>query len=169
MISLKAKNYVLLDYEGKLILKGSSLRSRRDERVFRELISGTARALIEGRPEEAGRVYLELAERIRGGGLPVHEFCRWESVTEKTFTNPNLKRLAEAAEGKAVGQRVAIYQRKDGSLAPVEDYAGDEDRDYLLRRLHDAASRFRDLFSEEEFRRLFPLGHAQSQEQLSLF
>ncbi len=169
MISLKAKNYVLLDYEGRLILKGSSLRSRRDERVFRDLISHMALRLIDGRAEEAGRAYRELGGRIQAGALDARDFCRWESVTEKTFTNPNLKRLAEAAEGRAVGQRVAVYQRRDGSLASIEDYAGDEDRDYLLRRLHDSASRFREMFREEEFRRLFPLFRAEAKEQLSLF
>ncbi len=169
MISLKAKNYVLLDPDGRLVLKGSSLRSRRDERAFRDLISQMARLLIDGKEEEAGRAYRALGERIQAGALDIRDFCRWESITEKTFSNPHLKRLAEAAEGKAVGQRVAVYQRRDGSLAAVEDYAGDEDQDYLLRRLHDSASRFREMFREEAFRRLFPLIRAGAKEQLSLF
>ncbi len=169
MISLKAKNYVLLDHGGRLIVKGSSLRSRRDERVFRDLIPQMAGLLIRGNYEEASRIYLDLAERIQAGSIEVEDFCRSESITEKTFTNPNLKRLAHAAEGKAIGQRVAVYQRSDGSLAPVDNYDHDEDRAYLLRRLHDTASRFRDLFTEEEFRRFFPAVRAQPKEQLSLF
>ena len=53
MISLKAKNYVLLDHGGRLIVKGSSLRSRRDEPVFRDLIPQMAGLLIRGNYEEA--------------------------------------------------------------------------------------------------------------------
>ena len=114
MISLKAKNYILLDDGGRLIVKGSNLRSRRDERVFRDLIPQMAGLLIRGNYEEASRIYLDLTERIQAGSIAVEDFCRSESITEKSFTNPNLKRLAQAAEGKAIGQRVAVYQRSDG-------------------------------------------------------
>ncbi|HEV2123870.1 MAG TPA: hypothetical protein VGW38_13990, partial [Chloroflexota bacterium] len=44
-----------------------------------------------------------------------------------------------------------------GSLALTSEYAGDEDRDYLLRRLHDMARRFEAICpNKEEFKRLFP-------------
>jgi hypothetical protein len=42
-----------------------------------------------------------------------------------------------------------VYQRADGSFAPIEYYAHDEDRVYLLRRLRDAAERFRVLYDED--------------------
>ena len=97
-------------------------------------------------------------------------------MTSKTFSNPGLRRLASAARGTAVGQKVQVYQRADGTLALTSDYAGDEDRDYLLRRLHDMASRFETLCpSAPEFQRLFPKLTARSDPnalpavQLSLF
>jgi hypothetical protein len=56
---------------------------------------------------------------------------------------------------------VQVYQRRDGSLALTEEYAGDEDRDYLLRRLHDMARRFEGLVPGGAkglaFKKLFPL------------
>ncbi len=169
MVSLKAKNYILIGYDDTLTVKGSSLRSRRDERIFRSFIEQLARLLVNGKLREASACYLDLATRLREGQIPPEAFCRWERITEKTFSNPNLRRLAAAARGCKVGDKIAVYQKTDGSLARTETYAGDEDRDYLLRRLHDMAGRFRSLFDDAEFRRLFPLVQKPAEEQLSLF
>ena len=169
MISLKAKNYVLVDYDGRLIVKGSSLRSRRDERVFREFIRKLAPLLISRESDAASALYTQFANRLEGGHFDCEDICRRETITEKTFSNPNLRRLAAAAEGCKAGDRIAVYQRNDGSLARIEDYDNDEDRGYLLRRLHDMAGRFRGLFGEIEFDRLFPLQKQPAGRQLSLF
>lgn len=169
MISLKAKNYILLDYNGHLTIKGSSLRSRRDERVFRQFIVDLAPQLINGQWDTASDIYLTLARKLQEGLIPPEEFCRWERITEKTFSNPNLRRLAEAAKDSKIGDKIAVYQREDGTLAQIENHNNDEDQTYLLRRLHDTANRFQPLFDEAEFRRLFPLVPAQARNQLSLF
>lgn len=157
MISLKQKTYILRMYDGRLIAKGSSLRSRRDELYLRRFAEEAATRLIQGSLEEVRDLYLCTAERIQRGELAVQEFTRRESITGKTFSNRNLRRLAAAATGMTPGQRIAVYQRQDGSLAPAHQYGGDEDRDYLLRRLHDMARRFAVLCSDEQqFKRLFP-------------
>src|SRR5262249_21895692 len=125
------------------------------------------------------REYHEVARRILGAELTVTDFARRESITTKTHTSPGLRRLAAAAKGVPVGQQVQVYQRRDGSLALVEEYAADEDRDYVLRRLHDMARRFAALVPGGEkgvaFQRLFPLfkvaGAPRGEQpvQLSLF
>lgn len=169
MLSLKAKNYVLVDYDGRLIVKGSSLRSRRDERVFREFVRKLAPLLINHQSDAASALYTQFADRLGAGQFDQRDICRRETVTEKTFSNPNLRRLAAAAEGCKAGDRIAVYQRSDGSLARIENYDNDEDRGYLLRRLHDMAGRFRSLFGDIEFDRLFPLRKQPAGRQLSLF
>ncbi|MDA0710944.1 MAG: DNA polymerase, partial [bacterium] len=169
MISLKAKNYILSGYDGKLTVKGSSLRSRRDERVFRRFITDLAPLLIDRDFSAASRVYFDLANRIKEGGVSPEDFCRWERVSSKTFSNPNLRRLAEAAADCRVGDKIAVYQREDGSLARIEFYARDEDQKYLLRRLHDTAERFHTLLSDSDFKQFFPHFHAATRDQLSLF
>jgi DNA polymerase elongation subunit (family B) len=157
MLSLKQKTYFLRTYDGRLVARGSSLRSRRDERYLRAFLQQAAATLLEGSLEDVSRLYLAAAERIQRGELPLEAFARRESITAKTFTSPGLRRLREAARGAAVGQRVEVYQRDDGSLALASEYRGDEDRDYLLRRLHDVARRFEGLCgSKDEFKRLFP-------------
>ncbi|HEU5316376.1 MAG TPA: 3'-5' exonuclease [Chloroflexota bacterium] len=157
MVALKQKTYFLLTHDGKLVAKGSSLRSRRDERFARRFVQEAAVMLIERTIEDVSALYLSIAKRIQAGDLPLDEFARRESITNKTFTSPGLKRLASAAKGTAVGQQVRVYQRADGSLALTSEFKGDEDREYLLRRLHDMAKRFEVLCSSKgEFDRLFP-------------
>ncbi len=161
MVSLKQKTYFLLTYDGRLLATGSSLRSRRDELYLREFLQEAAVTLIQGTLEDVSRLYLAAVKRIQSGALNVVEFARRESITHKTHSSPGLRRLAAAAKGIPVGQQVLVYQRPDGSLALTSEYAGDEDRDYLLRRLHDMAGRFAGLCpggaKGDMFKRLFPL------------
>ncbi|MFT5370114.1 MAG: DNA polymerase I [Candidatus Latescibacterota bacterium] len=169
MISLKAKNYILSDYENTLTVKGSSLRSRRDELIFRRFITDLAPLLIEQNFQKASQTYLDLAYQLQDGKVPPDDFCRWERISKKTFSNPNLRRLAQAAEDSNIGDKIAVYQREDGSLARTEFFAHDEDRKYLLRRLHDTAERFHTLFTDAEFKKLFPQVQPKTRNQLTLF
>ena len=50
-----------------------------------------------------------------------------------------------------------MYEREDGELALIDEYANDENIPYLLRRLRDVAERFRPLFATDaEFEAFFP-------------
>ena len=169
MVSLKAKNYILVDYNESLSIVGSSLRSRRDERIFRQFIAQMAPLLVDDNRKAASETYLSLGCKLQEGEISPDDFCRWERITKKTFSNSKLRRLAAAAQGCNIGDKIAVYQREDGSLARTEFFTHDEDRGYLLRRLHDMAERFHVLFPDNEFRRLFPLIQPVARDQLSLF
>ncbi len=182
MLSLKIKTYALLTYDGRVILKGSALRSRRMEPCFRAFIDTAARAFLEGKPEAAREAYFQLGERIRQRQLDLSEFLQWALMNEETVkVQPRLKRLTQRLGiSPRGGDRLEIYERQDGELAVRDEYAGDENLGYLLRRLHETAARFRALFpSEAEFGRMFPplsmrtdLEQARQQEpttQLTLF
>jgi DNA polymerase I len=159
MLSLKLKNYALLGYDGSVILKGSSLRSRREERYLRRFLHDAV--VRQLRPADHGSMrdfYLDVAERILAGALPPDDIFRTETITDQTFRSESNRRLADAVEGERVGERIAVYQRADGSIARASNYAGDEDRTYLLRRLRDMADRFRPLYeSDAAFDYDFPL------------
>jgi hypothetical protein len=112
-------------------------------------------------PEQYGSIrdfYFSLADRVLRGDLTVDELARTETITDQTFTSGSTRRLADAVRGERVGERIRIYQRSDGRLSRAEEYADDEDRDYLLRRLHDMAERFRPIYpSDAAFDYDFPL------------
>lgn len=155
MISLKMKNYVLATYEGRKVFKGSSLRSRADERFGLEFISRASDLLLQGRPAEARALYQEMARKISAGEMPLEQFTRRERITEKTFSAASKKRIAQAASGARVGEYVSVYQKADGSMALAESHDGDEDRDYLLGKLYKFACRLREAFGDD-FDVLFP-------------
>lgn len=182
MLSLRLKNYALLEHDGTLIMKGSSLRSRQLERVFRDWLEVSARAFIEGRQDEVRLSYFALAETIRNRELPVASFSQWRMLNrDKLGANPRLKYLLDHEKVTArSGERVEIYERQDGTLGLTETYANDENTPYLLRRLRDSAERFRPLFDDDRsFDTFFPLiSHRtdleaariqEARQQLSLF
>lgn len=151
MLSLKAKNYALARKDGTLVMRGSALRSARDEPFGRALMREIVSALFAGQPETIERIVESTIAAVRGGSMGVDEFARRESVTSKTFTTPANRRLAQALarRGVAIGDKVRIYQRSDGELTLAEEYADDEDREYLLRRVEDFVARFGEIIPIE--------------------
>ena len=147
MLSLKAKNYVLKRASGELLMRGSALRSSRDEPFGRALVGTIAALLIDGREKEIAEIVRETLDKIRERLMTPEEFSRRESITSKTFNSPANRRLATALaeRGLTVGDRVRVYQRVGGELGLLDEYAGDEDRDYLARRVADFVARFGDL------------------------
>ena len=71
---------------------------------------------------------------------------------------PRLKALLDANPGRwRFGERIELYERVDGSLGFLDDYAHDENTRDLLRRLSDTAARFQEAFaSTAEFDAFFP-------------
>ncbi|MEX1158903.1 MAG: DNA polymerase domain-containing protein [Thermomicrobiales bacterium] len=159
MLSLKLKNYALLEYDGRVILKGSSLRSRREELFLRRFVRDAVARLLQ--PEQFGSVrdyYLDLAEQISTGQLQPEELSRWETVTEQTHKSESNRRLSHAIGNERVGERIQVYQRSDGLIARLSDYDQNEDKAYLLKRLRDMAERFRPLYPDGfDFDHTFPI------------
>ena len=159
MLSLRLKNYALLDYEGTVLLRGSSLRSRRMEACFREFLGLAAAAFLRGQPDDVRTAYFALGERIRNRELRVAEFSQWGMVNDETKDRQvRLKRLLDRLPDTVRGgERLELYERQDGELALAAEYDQDENIGYLLRRLRDTAERFRAIFpSDSEFEAFFP-------------
>jgi DNA polymerase I len=151
MLSVKAKNYALRRADGEIVLRGSALKSNREEPFGSSLMRAIATALIDGRPADVAQIVRALVERIRDGRLKPIEFARRESVTQKTFNTTGNRRLAQALfdKGVVVGDKVNIYRRQGGELALMDEYADDEDRGHYLKRIGDFVARFGDLVSAE--------------------
>ncbi|HEY3281156.1 MAG TPA: 3'-5' exonuclease [Armatimonadota bacterium] len=163
MVSLKMKNYVLVTQEGRRIYHGSALRSRSDEPFGREFISRALDLLLDEDPDGAGHLYRETLVALRRGQLPPEQICRRERVTEATFQGPQAKRWQSLRPYARVGEYLYVYRRSDGLLGRLEDYAGDEDRDYLCDKFHRFASRLKEAVGPR-FDRLFPKPLAAAQE-----
>ncbi|HEY3333176.1 MAG TPA: 3'-5' exonuclease [Capsulimonadaceae bacterium] len=158
MLSLKIKNYVLEDENGRKIFKGSSLRSRADEKFGRRFLESAVDLLLSGRIEDLTTLYAKTQAAIDAGEFGIDDLTRRERVTAKMLSSDLKKRAADALKSSTYkeGDIVQLYQRADRSLALASEYAGDEDREYYAEKLYKFAGRLRDAFKGDDFDRLFP-------------
>ncbi|MBC8141022.1 MAG: DNA polymerase [Armatimonadetes bacterium] len=176
MLSLKAKNYVLVGYDGKKVFKGSSLRSRADEKFGRSFLNAAVDLLLADKKEDLAHCYAELFAKIENRELGIEQIARRERVTENTFKSEARKRNAEAMKGLQVGDYAVLYQREDKSLALAADYDNDEDIEYYQTKLYKFAQRLEAAIGDD-FERFFPKpltgakrkAHEDGKQQMSLF
>jgi DNA polymerase elongation subunit (family B) len=177
MLSLKAKNYVLVSHEGKKSFKGSSLRSRADERFGRKFLAQAVDLLLADDKQGLSALYTDLLEKIEERELGIEEIARRERVTEKTFSSDAKKRAAQAMEGLSVGDYAVLYQREgDRALVLASEYADDEDVEYYQTKLYKFAERLKAAIGDD-FDTLFPKpltgakrkAKKDAEQQMSLF
>lgn len=173
MLSVKTKNYVLVAYDGKKIYRGASLRSRADERYGRVFLTKVVDCLLEHAFDGIAELYAQTIDDLLNRRIPIEDLARRERVTENTFSSEQKKRSAKVAEGVPVGDFVMVYERADGSLGLLDQYANDENVKYYMDKLYKFAKRLEDAF-DGAFAEYFPKPTAQGlpkkvQETLDLF
>ena len=133
------------------------------EPCFRQFLRDAARSFLEDDRDAVRDAYFDLGDRIRRRDLPPKDFTQWAMLNEETLAkHAKLQRLLarSASNGGPVarsGDRLELYEREEGELGLIAEYANDESTASLLRRLRDVAGRFRSLFeSEAEFEAFFP-------------
>ena len=158
MLSLKMKNYVLVEPNGHKIFKGSSLRSRADERYGRVFLTDAVNLLLDENPDQLSHLYKDLMDKIEAGLIPIELLAKRERVTDKLLSSEMRKRAAEAIKGAGIsqGEFVSLYQKRDKSLGLVQDYSKDEDTDYYAQKLYKFAGRLKEAVGEDKFDTLFP-------------
>ena len=158
MLSLKMKNYVLVEPNGHKIFKGSSLRSRADERYGRVFLTDAVNLLLDENPDQLSHLYKGLIDKIEAGLMPIDLLAKRERVTDKLLSSEMRKRAAEAIKGAGIsqGEFVSLYQKRDKSLGLVQDYSKDEDTDYYAQKLYKFAGRLKEAIGEDKFDMLFP-------------
>ena len=94
--------------------------------------------------------------------VPIEDLVRRERITEKTFQSEQKRRAAVVAEGIAIGEHVQVYEKADGTLGLLADYAEDENPRYYMDKLYKFAKRLEDAFeSAASFSRYIPKPTAQ--------
>lgn len=82
MFAYKTKNYALLGYDGRITIRGSSLKSRGIERYLREFMQEMIALLLAGNAGAIERLYTEYVARIRSRDLDVSWISRTETINE---------------------------------------------------------------------------------------
>jgi DNA polymerase I len=185
MLSHEPKNYALLGYDGRLVLRGVAFRSSRSEPFADEFLRRALRCLLAEDVAGVRAAYVDTVRALRQRSLPTHSLSSrvrlTKSAEEYIATRDSRRELpyeAMLASGRrtwSVGERVRVYRTKAGEGRVVrssDDDAGDEpldDRDYdvehymrILREMY--AARLVRAFSAEDFANVFA-----EPDQLSLF
>jgi DNA polymerase elongation subunit (family B) len=181
MLSYKMKNYALLDYGGRLTIRGSSLISRSTERFARTFVKECIRLTLDEDIAALHNAYLRERSNIsRHLWRGVEDFSRRETIkdaleTYRAEVRDGRRQRSAAYEvaltldrrGRRIrtGDRVSYYiGRSESSMPlfelakPAEDWradAPDENVGWYLRRLDEVASKFAVFFSPTDYRRIF--------------
>ncbi|MBK5277215.1 MAG: DNA polymerase II, partial [Desulfuromonadales bacterium] len=82
MFAYKTKNYALLGYDGRVIIRGSSLKSRGIERYLREFMQEMITMLLDGNAGGIERLHTDYLARLRSRNLDVAWVSRTETINE---------------------------------------------------------------------------------------
>jgi DNA polymerase elongation subunit (family B) len=171
MFSYKMKNYVLLDGRGKLLIKGSGLRSRGIERFQRLWMEEMFRLLLCGRRDEIPALVRRWEEAFQAHRVPVKQFMKTETLQESLGAyaekvkagkrNPSAPyELALRSERPyQPGDQVSYYITGDSARVKVNEAAKlatawdpatpDENTPYYLAKLRELYEKFRPLVEQD--------------------
>lgn len=177
MLSYKMKNYALLDYAGRMTVKGSSLISRAMERFGRSFVHQCIDCLLRDDIDGLHRIYISLRNDIVEHTLDVRDFARTEALkdslaeykrhVEMGRRNKSAAYEIALAAGRSFkpGDYVSYYITGNDpnvktfeKCKPITEWDPnfpDENVAYYLRRLDEFAEKFKDFFEGPDFRSIF--------------
>lgn len=82
MLSFKMKNYALLDYDGKLSIKGSALKSRGLEKYLRSLTYDMILFMLNDESHKIKKAFDNYYHLIETRKMPIDDICKTETLTE---------------------------------------------------------------------------------------
>ncbi|HEY6838004.1 MAG TPA: DNA polymerase domain-containing protein [Geobacteraceae bacterium] len=86
MLSYKMKNYALLGYDERIIIKGSALKSRGTEKYLRAFTAEVVALLLHGEGGRVEDVYGEYLEKLRDHRFPIEWLAKTETLGETPAT-----------------------------------------------------------------------------------
>jgi DNA polymerase elongation subunit (family B) len=174
MLSHEPKNYALLGYDGRLLLRGVAFRSSRAEPFGEAFLRRALERLLAGDVPGVREAYLATAAALRTRSLgtqAVSSRVRLTKTPEQYEVSRASRRelayealLASGRPGWRRGERVQVYRRANGTAGLVEEIEGDVigadprdyDVEYYLRLLHGTfAARLVRAFQPEDFAIVF--------------
>lgn len=146
VVVFRAKNYVLLDEEGKITKKGSAVKATAKSIAMQEFIGRLIEVLLLSEEHEFDEkiksIYLEYVNEIMNL-KDVRRYSARKTITSKIYESErtNETKVKDALEGSEYveGDRVRVFYKEDGTLELEENFKGDYDKKRLLKNLHDTA------------------------------
>jgi DNA polymerase, archaea type len=176
MLSHEPKNYALLHYDGKLLLKGVAFRSSRAEPFGQTFLRRAIAGLLVNDLQEVRNAWVETVIALRRREVPTHEVSSRVRLTKSAERYAALREhrreamyeamLASGRDDWRVGERIRVYRARAGWTVVPDDA---DPRDYVIehyvRGLRvNYASRLARALTTDDFESLF-----EDPDQPSLF
>ncbi|MCL5021055.1 MAG: ribonuclease H-like domain-containing protein [Bacteroidetes bacterium] len=177
MLSYKKKNYALLENDGKVKIRGSALVSRSMERFGRDFIHKSIELILHEDFKGIHELFVDYNRKIMNREFSidkmVHTETVRESIEEYQASVKSAKRNRSASFEAAIaagitvrpGGRISYYITgsdpaiRSFSNAKLYDENEKDKRDYnvsyYVRKLSEYAERFSELFTPEDFNKIF--------------
>jgi DNA polymerase elongation subunit (family B) len=191
MFSYKMKNYVLLDSRGKMLVKGSGLRSRGIELFQRQWMEAMFRMLLTGRRDEVPGLVARWEDDFRHHRVSVKQFMKTETLQDSLGSYQDKLRTGErnaaaayelalqAARPYQPGDQISYYVAGDAARVRVngtaklatawDPGAPDENTAYYLGKLRELYDKFRPLIEQDGLAPVVEEVPVPAPEQLDLF
>jgi len=186
MLSYKMKNYVLLDPRGKLLIKGSGLRSRGIELFQRQWMEEMFRLLLTGRRGEILALVRRWHDDFEAHRVAVKQFMKTETLQESPAVYAEKTKAGRRNAGAAyelalksarpyqAGDQVSYYVAGDDKRIKVNEAAKlaaewdpaapDENTPYYVAKLYELYEKFLPLIEQNG---LAPVVEAEAIEEPS--
>ncbi|NEX14660.1 MAG: DNA polymerase [Prosthecochloris sp.] len=177
MISYLKKNYALLNYDGTIKLKGSSLISRSGEKFGRDFIRKGFEKLLEEDVQGLHDLYVSFKEMIMNHSWSIEDFSRTESLKntlEQYITDTSSGKRSRSITYELAlkhklsvnkGDRITYYvagsglqssHYEKGRLADDWDSSKpDENTQFYTKRLDEFSQKFLPFFKPQDFSSIF--------------
>jgi DNA polymerase elongation subunit (family B) len=180
MLSHEPKNYALLGYDGRLVLRGVAFRSSRAEPFGEAFLRRAIACLLVGDVSGVRAAYVATVDALRRRELRAYDVssrvrltktpAEYRDVRDSRRELPYEAMLASGRTHWSLGDRVRVYRTQSGTGAVI-----DEDDDGANRRDYDVnhyARVLRETFAARLERAFAPEDHAAvfaDPEQMALF
>ena len=157
VVYLKAKNYIMVDEDGKRTVKGSSLKSSTLEPVLKEMLKEFISLIIDAADNtklvEVYTKYIQMVYDIKD----ITPFAKKMQLSPTTFnsTRTNETSVVAAIQGSEYksGDKIWVYRTPEGALKLAERFVGDYDRHTYYEKIFKTTKRFETILPVKE---LFP-------------
>lgn len=155
MVILRVKNYVSIDEQGKVKIKGSALKDQKQPAAIKEFKNKIVHLLLnEFTVDQLINIYHSYVKEIWNLSSQ-EQIKRWSakySLSDKTFKSErtNETKIVDAISGTEYveGDKVWLFFKKNKSLCLVEKFDGNYDKMKLLQKLHSATEVFENVLPE---------------------
>jgi DNA polymerase I len=155
VVVVKAKNYVLQDYEGNTTIKGSALKASMKEPALKEFIERFINQLLLSDSEKPlVDLYNEYALEI-SDVQDINRWCSSKNITYAVLTSKrkNEAKIRDALKGTNYneGDRIHVFFDNDDSLCLNTNYTGTYSLDRLYEKLFKTAQIFKNVLDVAKF------------------